>query len=404
MDNNLAKKAYNFYQKGLFKKSATLYSKLVKKHPNDAKLHHLFGVSLMRSGYNELGLKHLKKSVKINPADFDAINHLGYAYQLANNLDKAIDCYNKGIALKPEDIQCKVNLAKVEKEKGEHQKVVNILEPLITKNIENIRVLDLLITAYYGLKEIKKAQETGLKTLIFRDEQMAIGGQDITIIKRDSLPLPSPETKHLNVISMGLWGDDPYYLNGAIQNVKRAVQFYSNWTVHVYHDDTVPKVTLDALKGNGSVLIKVKAQNAISGKTFWRFRPVEDKNLHRVLVRDADCIFGSKEVAAVDEWVKSGKSFHVMRDHICNNELILAGLWGAICGTTTGFMESSKPYQSPLKTRWADQDFLRTELWPNIKGDVLIHDSYYSLFGAKPFPEFIKTEGDPIFIGMGIAK
>ena len=36
--------------------------------------------------------------------------------------------------------------------------------------------------------------------------------------------------------------------------------------------------------------------------------------------------------------------------------------------------------------RWIDQDFLRLEVWPRIREEVLIHDSNYTLFGARPFP------------------
>ena len=44
--------------------------------------------------------------------------------------------------------------------------------------------------------------------------------------------------------------------------------------------------------------------------------------------RDLDSLFSHREQAAVEEWLKSEKCFHIMRDHPAHDEVILAGLWG----------------------------------------------------------------------------
>ena len=44
--------------------------------------------------------------------------------------------------------------------------------------------------------------------------------------------------------------------------------------------------------------------------------------------RDLDSRFSEREVSAVDEWLRSDKAFHVMRDHDFHWSQMLAGLWG----------------------------------------------------------------------------
>jgi len=42
-----------------------------------------------------------------------------------------------------------------------------------------------------------------------------------------------------------------------------------------------------------------------------------------------DSRFNDREQAAVDEWMRSDKSFHIMRDHPAHTTTILAGLFGS---------------------------------------------------------------------------
>src|SRR5262249_41524861 len=69
-----------------------------------------------------------------------------------------------------------------------------------------------------------------------------------------------------------------------------------------------------------------------------------------------------------------------------HTELILAGLWGGVGGRLRGIRAWIDRFYRPTDHRWADQDFLRAEVWPRIREQTMIHDSFYALFGAQPFP------------------
>ena len=61
----------------------------------------------------------------------------------------------------------------------------------------------------------------------------------------------------------------------------------------------------------------------------WRFLPLMDPTVDRLLPRDSDSIITAREVAAVGEWLaNSSATFHLMRDHFyhCTTD-ILGGIF-----------------------------------------------------------------------------
>lgn len=50
-----------------------------------------------------------------------------------------------------------------------------------------------------------------------------------------------------------------------------------------------------------------------------------DALVDRFMVRDLDSIISSREIAAVKVWLKSGKTYHMMRDHPYHTVVILGG-------------------------------------------------------------------------------
>jgi hypothetical protein len=55
-------------------------------------------------------------------------------------------------------------------------------------------------------------------------------------------------------------------------------------------------------------------------------------NVDWFVCRDTDSRLNCQELLAVEEWLRSGQPFHVMRDHIYHMELMLAEMWGGAAG------------------------------------------------------------------------
>ena len=57
----------------------------------------------------------------------------------------------------------------------------------------------------------------------------------------------------------------------------------------------------------------------------WRFLPLLDPTVVRMMSRDTDSLVTDREVAAVKEWIESNTSFHIMRDNANHCAFILGG-------------------------------------------------------------------------------
>jgi hypothetical protein len=192
-----------------------------------------------------------------------------------------------------------------------------------------------------------------------------------------------------NVICFSLWGADPKYTYNAVLNAKRIPRVYPGWSARFYVDESVPAEIVRALVDYGARVIRVADDGRDNFKLFWRFFPSEDPLVERFLCRDCDSVVNEREAAAVADWIKSGRRFHLMRDHPEHAELIMAGMWGGVAGLLPRLSEQAIEYfeSHGAKWRWVDQDFLRDRVWPIIKHDCLVHDDHYHMGGeVRPFP------------------
>lgn len=140
----------------------------------------------------------------------------------------------------------------------------------------------------------------------------------------------------VSVVSYSLYGNESIYLRGMIQTAKQAYLVYPDWELRFYHDEDVPSDILRTLASLKNVrLVDVIQEfpqwvaNQVHPRS-WRFLVASDPSVEIYVVRDADSRPSTREKAAVDEWIRSGLSFHIMRDHpyhIPNdNAVIMAGM------------------------------------------------------------------------------
>ena len=204
----------------------------------------------------------------------------------------------------------------------------------------------------------------------------------------------------MNYLSFSLWGNKPLYNIGAIRNAELSGIIYPGWCMIVYYDNSVPLDTINTLNA-----LKVKPVNMTNSNIFpcfWRFLASDFSNCDYAVFRDCDSRISQREKLAVDDWILSNKTLHVMRDHPAhgipygNNQIgILAGMWGIKdhCHNLEKLIiEFSK---DKFDKYGIDQLFLKI-IYNKFNNDRCTHDDY---FEKKPFP--IKRE-DNRFIGERI--
>ena len=171
-----------------------------------------------------------------------------------------------------------------------------------------------------------------------------------------------------NVISFSLYGKDPRYLEGAPANVELAKTLYPGWFVRFYHDNTVPRATLERLRSPRVELINMAGQ--AGNPMEWRFLVAEDETVGRYIIRDVDSRLNEREHAAVLEWIASGMAFHTMRDHPGHCGFpINGGMWGG-----TRILRVRR--NAPGAKFWDDMEFLKEKVWPTIANLTLQHASF----------------------------
>ncbi len=317
-------------------------------------------------------IKHLKHALDLKPLEAQIWRNYGAVLYKYGEVQKGIDAIYRALQLSPDDFVTTNALCMYLTEQGRREEG------------RAFGALGMVAKHKNALEEFEKAKlPEDYKKLKFKPGQK---------------PEQKPGMK--NIFSFSLWGKDETYGVGMIENTKMMPQFFPNWGVRVYHDASVPDNIIAGIKQAGGETILVTGALAELNPGMWRFLAGNDPTVYYFCCRDADCRPSFREQAAVHEWVQSGKPFHIMRDDIWHNEMMLAGLWGGISGMLPDLMKLIGATFQKSVNRWHDQVFLKNYIWPMIYQHSLQHDNYYNLFGAKPYP-IPRVEGDSMHIGYG---
>jgi len=213
------------------------------------------------------------------------------------------------------------------------------------------------------------------------------------------------------VVSFSFWGEmNTGYFQGIIGNLDLMDILYPGWIMRLYVSnsklDEDSMITLCRIQCNMTIgkkfdicsvdaLAKYGDLSSIFGM-LWRFLPMLDPSVDIMVSRDLDSRITKREVAAVNEWLESDLSFHVMRDNPHHGTEILGGMWGARMdnGKRKQFREIMEELVEAAKAKqWRkgfDQTMLTKYIWPSVKSLSLVHDSYlcktYHSENWKPFP------------------
>jgi len=205
----------------------------------------------------------------------------------------------------------------------------------------------------------------------------------------------------VKVISFSLWGSKKVitcisndYFIGAIKNAKLALDFYPDFECWFYvHKETVPQHIIDELNSisNTKIIYKTGDLNKTKPMT-WRFESIDHPDVEINLSRDTDTRFLLREKLAVEEWMKSDKIFHIMRDHPHHRFCILGGMFGVKKNNIIKSWKSLIDTKITQKgQRDYDQIFLKNIIYPKIINNCIIHTTFgilnnEKLSYAKPFP------------------
>ena len=195
------------------------------------------------------------------------------------------------------------------------------------------------------------------------------------------------------------------YSQGFIQQIKLAKILYPNWKIKLYISSKLKNDHFyqEFSHSNDIDIIWKDESGTDHYGHFWRFLVADDVQCDRWIVRDVDCRFTIREMQAVHEWINSGKSFHIMRDHELHDGEILAGLFGGTSRSLNGkkMLELIQEYLTKHENKdsiefWSDQTFLKLHVFPLIKNDFIAHDDFSNHGSCKLYGNCVRFPVDDL--------
>ena len=216
----------------------------------------------------------------------------------------------------------------------------------------------------------------------------------------------------VSAFSFCLYGPEtPKYYTGLLENIQLINQHYPTWTIYVYAGADVPTHFLETLRSRPSVVVR---ETGLYGpiNTVHRFFAIDEPDVDLVLFRDADSRIHWKDRWAIQRFLESGKTAHLIRDHREHGTAILAGLWGLRKGvlqrplrdllaewvpTHAGSGDAKDPLGFGI-----DQNFLLLVVYPRITADALVHYSFNCLYAGEHAEAFPFEWTDDLYCGKQV--
>ena len=203
------------------------------------------------------------------------------------------------------------------------------------------------------------------------------------------------------VLSFSLWGDNLIYLKGILRNVDAAKDFYPDFECWVYVAiDTVPSSIVHELNKRENVRVISRASD--KKMCMWRFESIDDPDVAINLSRDCDTKMLLRERFAVEQWLQSDKTFHVMRDHPNHTWVVMAGMFGTRkCSGISSWTNMIEQFETDGEYT-CDQQFLQTHIYPRIRHSTMVHSTCLLFEGETPTQFPVEYDKQYNFVGQRI--
>lgn len=371
------------------RQSATVKGHLPKfvPHPIDC---------LLRADRNEAALEAANRGIALDPKNAKMLRFKALALSGLRRYDEGLAVLDQAIILQPQNSVYRRLRALMLRNAGRYAEAFATLKLMTAEMPDDVELLGALSVSALRIGNKQRAIEAGKRRLgLLAAEAIAGAG---------TLPIRTPPpVGNIDRVAFSLWGPSRQYCVGAIANAEWIHSHLPKWEAIFYVGAGVPYPVIEALRAAGAFIIDGEREHPTVPPMFWRFLVHDMPGTRRYLIRDCDSRIGSRELAAVTEWIQSGRGFHILRDHIVHFELMLGGLWAGTGGRVFAMEErvaSFRALDSAMQGYGHDQVFLRKMVWPWIRDDALVHDSHYKVSHSLPVPGGVIGD-DQEHIGMG---
>lgn len=177
----------------------------------------------------------------------------------------------------------------------------------------------------------------------------------------------------MNVFSFTLYGSNPKYVRGMIDNVNLIQKKFPTWYTYIYYFD-IPKWAETVLRESQNVKMIPAEFHDIRAR-MERYYPIDEPDVAVMIVRDSDSRIHERDEWCIRQFLDSNKVLHMIRDHPHHEWKIMSGLWGLKkAGIPFSFRDTVHAYIRTHKIIWcSDMNFLGDTVYPLLANRSLVH-------------------------------
>ena len=160
----------SLYSNGQIQEALDSVEMLTKGYPNEPLLYNISGVCYKAIGQLDVAVECFEKALAIKP-DYTEVNYnLGLTLQELGQLDAAVESYKKALAVNPNYAEAHNNLGVTLKELGQLDTAVECYEKAITTQPDYAEAHNNLGLAFYELDQVNAAVESYKKALAIKPD------------------------------------------------------------------------------------------------------------------------------------------------------------------------------------------------------------------------------------------
>ncbi len=284
------------------------------------------------------------------------------------------------------DFDYHLNLARLHMKQGDDEEALT--ELLAARKIDHDQpsVNDSLAIVLGRLNRVDESVKCGEVALLLRSRIASAMPVDFRLPEEDP-PAFDAGNPGRNIIVFTLPTSDEYLVKGAVQNATFARAIYPGWRCRFYVASDFPADKQKRLLATGAQIVQVSGRGRLKEPQLWGLHVLGDKKVQYFLMRDVRALLNVRERVAVDDWLDSGRWFHVMRDHYSHTELMMPGMWGGVNGALPPVLKLLNGFAPELMTSGSVLSALLADrVWPTIRDSVCIHDRHHKAMRARQFP------------------
>lgn len=171
----------------------------------------------------------------------------------------------------------------------------------------------------------------------------------------------------MKVFSFCIYGTERNYYDGLLENIQIIREYFPDFEIYVYKGICDPSWVFS----NDVTVIETDKEGAIN--MLYRYLPIKFADIG--FVRDADSRVTLRDRWCITQFLKSDKTYHIVRDHYFHKSPIMGGIFGWKSILDIEFdLERAITYSE-------DMTYLEKVLYPIVKSNSLVHSCIYGYVG-----------------------